>query len=499
VSAGFDGVGVPAVDSLHATWVVALLIVRTWFNGLCRAVGSRRGGTVVVVAVGVLLLAWLILGTRALITGVAFDAADARALAGPVGAQLFALPALIALFAAISTPDRTRLGDLLAVLPVPAFARTAAPRCLLVVLGVLVGGAWAFPLAWAFVGPLPAGQAVAALVCCVLIALLGATASQAGYALVESVGRAILGASTSMVRGVGGAGIALVIGWMLLLALPLQGRLEGAGPLVLLTTPLRWTVDGPASAAAAVAVLGTGVVFALLVLAAGDLRLRRPPACARARWLRMRTPSARTLIGLDAAQWRRFPMNASFLVFNGVILAVVVLRARQTDPDTWFELAALFLALASTVGVGSFGATRAGHWMFNVAGRPRGWIMPKLAAAVLIWVIVLSTMALLFAMTTSWNIADSLALLPTLALELVVGLVVGLVIPVGREQSFGSAASEVVAVLVVLSVAVGIRALPWMSSTTGIVVTHFIGLAGALGLYLALAREHSSKPLVGVS
>lgn len=125
--------------------------------------------------------------------------------------------------------------------------------------------------------------------------------------------------------------------------------------------------------------------------------------------------------------------------------------------------------------------------------------MPKLAAAVLIWVIVLSTMALLFAMTTSWNIADSLALLPTLALELVVGLVVGLVIPVGREQSFGSAASEVVAVLVVLSVAVGIRALPWMSSTTGIVVTHFIGLAGALGLYLALAREHSSKPLVGVS
>lgn len=76
---------------------------------------------------------------------------------------------------------------------------------------------------------------------------------------------------------------------------------------------------------------------------------------------------------------------------------------------------------------------------------------------------------------------------------------VGLIIPAGREQSFSTAMSEVVAVLVVLSVAVGIQSLPWMDSTVGIVATHAVGLGVALGLYIAVAREQSRKPLVGAS
>lgn len=76
---------------------------------------------------------------------------------------------------------------------------------------------------------------------------------------------------------------------------------------------------------------------------------------------------------------------------------------------------------------------------------------------------------------------------------------VGLIIPAGREQSFSTAMSEVVAVLVVLSVAVGIQSLPWMDSTVGIAATHAVGLGVALGLYIAVAREQSRKPLVGAS
>lgn len=134
------------------------------------------------------------------------------------------------------------------------------------------------------------------------------------------------------------------------------------------------------------------------------------------RRFRVPGPPARTLVSLDIVEWLRFPTNATFLVFNVVILGVVLITVRQADADAWFEVAALFLALASTVGVGSFGSTGAAHWIFNVSGRPRGWIAPK-----------------------------------------------------------------------------------WMDSTIGIVLTHAVGLAAALTLYVAVARETSSRPLAGVT
>lgn len=484
---------------LGATWVVALLIVRTWFNGLCRAIGSRRGGACLVLLVATLLGGWLVLGTHALTAQVDFDPRDAAVLAGPVAAQLFALPALVALFGAIAAPDRTHLGDLLALLPVPAPVRVAAPRYLCSALGVVVGGVWAFPLAWGFATALPGVQPVLALTCCGLIALLGALSAQLSYTVVESVGRFILGVSTSTVRGVGGAAVALVVAWMLLLALPIQGRVESAGPVVLVAAPLGWTATEVAPAFSAVLVLAASVTLATLALAAADMLPRPQVTRPLSRRFRVPGPPARTLVSLDIVQWLRFPTNATFLVFNVVILGVVLITVRQADADAWFEVAALFLALASTVGVGSFGSTRAAHWIFNVSGRPRGWIAPKLAGVALLWSTLIATMMVLFTSTTSWNESDALSLLPTLALEMVVGCVVGLVIPVGREQSFGSAASEVVAVLVVLSVAVGVQALPWMDSTIGIVLTHAVGLATALTLYVAVARERSSRPLAGVA
>jgi hypothetical protein len=478
--------------------VVAQLIVQTWFNGLCRAVGSRRGGIATIVVIVAVLAGWTIFATRALTAQVDLGVDQAERIAGPVAAQLFALPALVALFGAISAPDRTHLGNLLAVLPISRRSRAAAPRYLAAALGVAVGGAWAFPLCWSFATSLPVPQAVLALLCCGMIALLGALSAQVCYGLVESVSRYVLGAASSTVRGVGGAMVALLVGWALLLGMPLQGRIESSGPLTLVAEPLTWAVDGAMQAAWGLLVLGGAVVVVGVALHAVDtVRVRRARPIGRR--LLVPTPSPRTLVGLDVVQWLRFPMNATFLLFNSVILAVALYWGRRAGSVVWFELTALFLALASTVGVGSFGSTRPAHWIFSVAGRPRGWILPKLSGVVLIWSTLIVAMMAVFSMTTSWNESDGLRLLPTLALELLIGCVVGLIIPAGREQSFSTAMSEVVAVLVVLSVAVGIQSLPWMDSTVGMIATHAVGLGVALGLYIAVAREQSRKPLVGAS
>lgn len=479
----------------RATVVLAIMRVtwQAWFNDLVRSIGSRGAARALVGGVVALLVAWLVLGTYALGSQFRLQEGDVAEIATPVSAVIFTLPALATLLCALYTPSRTVLNDMLAVLPIRVPDRDAAVRWLSVGLGLVLGGVWAAPLAVQFVAAGSGAEIAGALLACACLGLVGALAAQAILLALELTLNRVFGRSDVLTTGIAGLVTALLLLWAMLQALPTGGG-TGTGPFATAAQPLLAVGEGGRAAIGSLALLVLTVPALVLALSALDRVPRREAAAIDLRLPRvMRSP--RSLVSIELRQWARYPSNAIMLVFTaGLSVAGLTLWRGSLDDDNWLLGAFFLFALISTVGVGSFGPTRPIHWIYHVAGRPLAWVAPKLLSVLAIWLSLLGLYFVALTLVTSWSPADGALLLPMLLVELAAGCVVGLLLPVSRQQSLSGALSECVAIVIVLSIAIGLQALP-LGSTAVYVVGCAVVALGLVALYAALARVQVRETL----
>ena len=473
----------------RATVVAAITRVtwQAWFNDLTRSIGSRWGARALAGAIVVLLGAWLVLGTYALGSQFRLQDGDTDEIAIPVSAVTFTLPALATLLCALYTPSRTVLNDTLALLPIRAADRDAALRWLSVGLGLILGGVWVAPLAIQFITVGSAPEAAGSFLACVCIAIAGALTAQVIFLALELALNRVFGQSGILTTGIAGLVCALLLLWAMLKALPVQGG-TGGGPFATVARPLLSVSEGGGAAARDLALLLLALPALVAVLSALDLVPRRRSAA-----IHLRLPGAlrepRTLVSIEARQWIRYPTNAVMLVFvAGLSIGCLTLWRSSLDDDNWLLGAFFLFTLISTIGVGSFGPTRPMHWVYFVTGRPLAWVAPKLMSVVAIWLALLGVYFAVLSLLTSWSPTDGVVLLPMLAVEVAAGCVVGLLLPVNRQQSLSGALSECVAIVIVLSVTIGLQSIPWLQGAVVYLCTCVAVAVGLVYLYVAMAR-----------
>lgn len=466
-----------------ATW-------RTWFNDIVRSLGSRLAARAMVATIVALLIGWLVFGTYQLSSQLDLAEGVGHLITTPVAAVVFVLPAFATLLAGIYAPDRTMLNDMLAVLPVRERDRRIALRWLAVALGLAFGGVWVLPLALEFAYTATSfGRAVASLGVCLLYALAGALTAQALFLVLERIANWIVGRSSIFTTGVAGLGVALLLLLALLAALPTGGG-SGSGVFTVIDRPLLWVIGAPDVSWVNLPAFLAALVAFPPVLALLD-RLPRRNAMPWQRRIRLAgwSPAARTLVGLEVRQWLRYPSNAVMLLFMlGLTLAALTIWRGSLADDGWVTGAYFIFALAGTIGVGSYGPTRAHHWLYLVMRRPLVWVVPKLASVAAVWLSLFLLYFGLLTLLTSWHPRDGLAMVPMLLVELSASCLVGLLLPVTRDQSVGGSLSESVAVIVVLSVAVGFQWLPWGDSGIAYLAACFVVIGLLLGGYSVVAR-----------
>jgi hypothetical protein len=475
---------------------IALLHVRVWFNGLARSTGSRRAATGLLGFLGCLLIAWLIFGTISMSSQVRTDSGSVAYLVKPLAAVLFAFPAIATLFVTVYSVGSSMIDNIIAVLPIEERDRINAGRWLSVALGFIMGAVVATPLAVQFLTVLTPWIAVVSGAGCLLISLIGALVARFMVTCLEFLCSWMLGRG-QLVNAISSVAAAVLIAWAFLAALPIGRGRVGDGPVALLSVPLNWAVDGSVSPLLMLPVYVCTNGAILLAIRVVDEIPRSKRTGRLTLPARLAVFPARTLVGLELRQWLRFPSNSVFLGFSGILAIIAAISwGRSMNADQWSALGYIFLALASTVGVGSFGPTRPAHWIYATIGRPLGWAVPKLSAVLIVW--MASIVGLLFALEilTSWQASDAWSLLPTLLVELVAGCVVGLLLPVSQEQSLGTAFSELVAVGIVFSVPMVLQSLPLPNSTIFFVIAHIGGMAALLGIYLVVGRECSRHRLI---
>lgn len=486
--------------SPRVAWALAVYTGATWLNGLSRSLGSRRAALAVLAAVGMLLAWWLVYGTIELGRLLQVDDEIVVDLVMPVAGIHAAIPALTTLIAAIYMPERTRVSDVLALLPVRPGEREMAARWLVVGIGLIFGGVWTAPLALQFalgVDPLPA---VVVMTLCALIALSGAVGGHLVLDLLELVLVAVLGRRSVMTRGVAGLITALAILALTLQSLPTQGRAPG-GLLTPLGAALAWPLLGGSQAggyALATLALPAVLVSAWILLGRVPAHVieRRPGRLGS--WWRSHAPHARSAVGLEGWQLARHPHNAVGLVFlGGVALLSLTIGREAMSGDSGPLIVLLILTLFGTIGVGSYGSTRSHHWLFHMSGRPLAWMAPKLLSVVAIW----STASVVYiaasALTTGRCVWEMLGVLPMSGIELLAGCLVGIVMPISREQSLTSSFTESVAVVVVLSVAIGLQQATASLSLGAYLAICALAGSGLVGAYALTARVHMRETFAG--
>jgi hypothetical protein len=449
-----------------AVGAIAWVSWRGWYNDLARSLGSRLAARALVLVAALLLVAWVVVGTWQLGSQLAMTREIVPLLNAPVAAVVFSLSALSTLLATLYSPERTTLDDMLAPLPVSESTRRAATYWSTAAIGVVLGAVWSAPLALEFLwwGGSPLASA-AATALCFLVAISGALFSHLVLQLAQVGTVMLLGRPSAISRGLAGLVTALSVLSMLLAGLPAPGR-ESGGPLAPLGAALSWPLLGWTEGATAAMVL---VVLPVALAAAGVGVSTRSPA--RTRWRPRRRPRpaprrpARTLTGLEVRQWFRYPSNAVMLVvYLGAALAAVTLWRDAVSSAGGQGAAFLLLTLVGTIGVGSFGPTRAHHWIYARAGRPGAWVAPKLTAVLCIWGGLVLVIAGLLHVTGVVSLGEILPLLPLHVVELTLGCLVGLLLPVDSEHSISGALSEGVAVLCVVSATVVLGQVPWPSA-----------------------------------
>ncbi len=490
---------VPRAPVVVAT--VALFTLRAWFNEVSRSFGSRGAARAILAAWAAMLGLWLVIGTRQLSHVLSFDESQAAALAGPTCAVLITLPAMTTLLARLYSPSRTSLNNVLAVLPIRRAHRVAAVRWLAAGLGVVIGGVWALPIVVQLVVAAPLAHVPVLIACLAALAVTGPLVALLAFEIgVRLLGPAI-GSDRVVTRALAAVATAFAIAAAFVSSMPAPSKPDGSGILVVAGERLREVVErgfAPFDVLALVAV-------PLVLFFALDLLDRVPGARSEdGRWaLRRRSTRAhasRSLVTLEVLQWLRYPMNATLLLFSvALLISSVFVWGGRGNSDTWLTVSLVFFSLLSTVGVGSYAATRESHWAYRISARPYAWIVPKLTAALLIWVALISTAAALLWLLTPWSSGDFTPMLPILAVEFATGCVVGLLVPANREQSLSASFSESFGMVAVISVGVGLQSLPFIRSQAAFIAlcAAAVAILGAIYVFAAHQRDREALATSG--
>lgn len=482
---------------MSAAAVIATLHFRVWFNGIARAFGSRRAAGFFLGSLGCLLLAWLIYGTISLSSQMRTNMSSIVYLVKPLVAMLFVLPAVGTLFVTVYSVGSSMIGNMLAVLPIEERDRVGAVRWISVALGFVIGMLVGAPFAIQFLTPLPVWVTTVVALSCLFILIIGAAVARLLFTVFELIFSWLFGFGQQLTNAVSGVATAVLLAWSFLTALPIGRGRTGDGPLALLSVPLGWATNNAAPPWLMVP-LFIGISGAVIaVIQAVDRVPRRRKGARYNLTAQISAFRPKTLIGLELRQWVRFPANGTFLTFAVILLVLaLIFWSSSLDADQWWIVGYLFLALASTLGVGSFGPTRSAHWIYATVGKPLAWVLPKLSSIAILW---LSSVAITFAALsalTAWKPAESLHLLATLFVELLTGSIVGIILPVNQQQSLSTAFSEMVTIGIVFAVPMALRSLPWLVSTVGFATTHAVAVVLLLGIYFLVARSNQKQGLL---
>lgn len=473
---------------------IAQIHFQVWIGGASRALGSRRAARSTLILSLALLALWIVFGTLKL-SEVRLDfTTGTYSLVHPLVVTLFGLPAMMTVFIAMYTVSDSLVENMLVVFPVRRRDRRIAASWMAIVLSTGLSVAVIVPLVIQVARSFPLGTGLAVSTCCALVALIGGAGALVIYEAIQSAFVTVLGDGQTA-KVLSGSASSVLIAWLVFRALPQLGDPYGAGPLAVLSAPLRWITDRPATSLPA-SLSAISVYIGIVLAATVSLRVlnsippRRliQPSRFTGRLVRL---SARSMLGLEIRQWLRFPANATTLLFVQVISLTLTLGwGSRWSSDEWSATAYLLLALASTIGVGSFGATCSHHWIYRVARQPIGWALPKLGSVLIIWAFLIAEIILLLYALTSWQGGGLYELFVMCVTVVLAGCVVGIMLPVNRDQTLGGAISASVALILVMAISWALQSLPRFDPDAALtsVLIHAGGAAVLVAGYFLLAR-----------
>lgn len=464
---------------------------RIWFNDLARSLGSANRAKLLLIGIGAAMSAWTAWSSVELGRQLGLDAGSGRQIAGPVAGVMFTMPALATLMAVLYAPSRTLLTEMLSVLPVRQAHTRAAVRWLTTVVGLTGGLIIAAPLALQFAFAGSVRVALVGLGSAVFAALSGALTTQVLVETIQLAGGRLFGRNNVILQGVGGLIVAAALLFAFIATMPVNGR-ESGGPLRPLGDVLAWMLGGPSASWWAVT-----LACGLPVLLIAALRLLESmPRPELAPWrpilrlpARTRTGHNESLLRLELLQWIRYPSNAVLLLFiNGLCVAAVVAATAAGTDDLGLTYVAL--AIASSIGIGCYGPTRRHHWIYRIAGVPTAWLAPKFLAVVVVWSAMMTIYGTALVLLTGWEPFELVMSLPILFVELSASCIVGLVLPVSRDQSVGGAVSEAVALIGLIGLTFAAQSVLAMSANLLIgVVLQLLMMAAVVLVYFLIGRK----------
>ncbi|MBG6179625.1 hypothetical protein [Arthrobacter sp. CAN_A1] len=432
---------------------------RIWFNDISRSLGSRTRARLVLWVLGVAMVAWTVYSGLALGRQLGLDTDTAREISTPVAGVVFTLPGLATLMACLYAPNRTVLTEMLSVLPVhPAHVKSSL-RWLTVIVGTVAGVLMGAPLILQFIVSGDPLTAVAGTGFAFYLAVLGALFV---HILLSTFRTAISWSVRSdgvMVQGIAGLLVAALMVYSFFRALPFNYQ-EPAGPLAILGNVLAWLLGGPRPSAM-VLVLVAAAPGVLLLLSHMLDRVPEPRENNRAQSRTFATASGmlgNSLLALEIKQHLRFPANAVLLLFiNGLAIAAIVVTWIAGGDE--YGATYLVLTIVSAFGIGAYGPTRRHHWVYRVTGAPHAWILPKFLSVTVIWAVMILIYGTALVLWSGWYFIDLVAALPVLFIEMAAGCLIGLLLPVSREQSIGGAVSEAVALVGLIGLTFAVQTL----------------------------------------
>lgn len=450
----------PPTSALTVTAAVHGITWRIWFNDLARSLGSKNRARAFVTGVLTAMVGWTAWSSVELGRQLGLEADMGWQIGGPVAGVLFTMPALATLMAVLYAPNRTLLTEMLSVLPVRQTHIRSAVRWLTVSVGYFGGLLVAAPLALQFVFTGSARIAAAGIGYALFAALFGCLTTQVLNELGLVIAGKFLRRSGVIVHGITGLLTAGLLLFAFIGTLPMNGR-ESGGILLPLGDVLAWLLGGPAPAwwsvtlVAAVPLVLLGVLRMLEWVPRPEYTTWRP--LLRWTW-QQRKANEESFFRLELRQWLRFPSNAVLLLFvNGLCLAAIISAAIAGSDD--LGLFYISLGVASALGIGCYGPTRRHHWIYRVAGQPTSWVMPKFLAVFVVWTTMMAFYGSALILFTDAQPIDLVTALPMLFVELCASCILGLLLPVSRDQSIGGAVSEAVAVVGLIGLTFGLQSM----------------------------------------
>lgn len=355
------------------------------------------------------------------------------------------------ILAFIYTPGKTAISFLLPLLPTTRWQRKMSADIVVIGIGCLMSGTEMFALLAITFKAAPTGHWPYIAVTFVSIVLAGATIAKALLDLALLVLTKLFSTmSENWCRNIAGGCTVILFMWMsssAVLAFVGHGQ-EWDGWRLLKSLAARMVVEPDLAGIAVVIAIPVCAIFLTILL---ELVRNRFPMQMRVRTKRraLLTDAAPLIakIWLELVQWMRFPSNGASIVMLGALSGALLLTfSRSSNSQNMFSIETI-LAFISMLGIGSFGATRAHHWIYPLSGKSNGWVIPKLISVALLWLAAFFLIAIFMVALGTWQWMPVVHQIPFLLVELAVSCVIGLLLPVSTEQDLSNLLAETTAMV----------------------------------------------------